>query len=172
MSTDHATSQVRTTEPVTPAPDSPKPDAYRGWEITWDYGFFTATGPDYDASWEGEEDGWVDNGQRVTARTLEGLYTEIDDWFEEQQDRPHTAAEPLSAGNSELEPDGQGNPSCSDDRQGGPGREVGGRAALFASSNQRGQRDVRGGDQQDDQVSDGGRGVSTSSATLKSGGAS
>lgn len=80
---DHAASQVRATELVTPAPDSPKPDTYRGWEITWDYGCFTATSPDYDASWEGEEDGWVDNGQRVTGRTRADLEAEVDAWFEE-----------------------------------------------------------------------------------------
>lgn len=57
---------------------------YRGWAITWDYGHYTATGPDYDASYEGEEDGWVDNGHRVSARTRDGLIEEIDAWFEEQ----------------------------------------------------------------------------------------
>lgn len=61
----------------------PSADIYRAWEITWDYGQFTATGPDYDASWEGEEDGWVDNGQRVSARTREDLITEVDAWLEE-----------------------------------------------------------------------------------------
>lgn len=66
-----------------PAADSPASDSHRGWVITWDYGFYTATSPDYDASWEGEEDGWVDNGQRVTARTRDGVISEIDNWFEE-----------------------------------------------------------------------------------------
>lgn len=56
---------------------------HRGWLIDWDYGYFTATSPNYDASYEGEEDGWIDNGQRVSARTLEGLFAEIDAWFEE-----------------------------------------------------------------------------------------
>lgn len=64
---------------------TPKPDAYRGWAITWDYGFYTGTGPDYDASYEGEEDGWVDNGQRVSARTREGVIEEIDAWFAERE---------------------------------------------------------------------------------------
>lgn len=58
-------------------------DDYRGWSIDWDYGRFTATGPNYDASWEGEEDGWVASGGRVEARTREALIEEIDDWIEE-----------------------------------------------------------------------------------------
>lgn len=72
----HADAQLRATESVTPG--------HRGWSIEWDYGYFTATGPDYDASYEGEEDGWVDNGQRVSARTWEGVIEEIDAWFAER----------------------------------------------------------------------------------------
>lgn len=49
------------------------------WPEPW-----TAIGPNYDASYEGEEDGWVDNGEKVTASTLEGLISEIDAWFEEK----------------------------------------------------------------------------------------
>lgn len=79
----HAASQLRATETVTPAADSPAPDQHRGWTITWDYGHFTATGPNYDASYEGPEDGWVDNGHIVTARTRDDLIAEIDAWFEE-----------------------------------------------------------------------------------------
>jgi hypothetical protein len=60
------------------------PKDYRGWSISWDYGYFTATGPDYDASWEGEEDGWVDNGHIVSARTIEDLREEVDAWIEER----------------------------------------------------------------------------------------
>lgn len=59
---------------------------HRGWIIAWDYGQFSATGPDYDASYEGEEDGWVDNGHRVFARTRDGLIEEIDAWFEDRAD--------------------------------------------------------------------------------------
>lgn len=81
---DHAASQIRATKAVTPADDSPPPDQHRGWTITWDYGHYTATGPDYDASWEGEEDGWVDNGHRVSSRTREGVIEEIDTWIEER----------------------------------------------------------------------------------------
>lgn len=54
------------------------PKEYRGWSISWDYGYFTATGPNYDASYEGEEDGWVDNGERCSARTWVDLKDEID----------------------------------------------------------------------------------------------
>ena len=64
---------------------SPAKDTYRGWSITWDYGRFQATGPNYDASWEGEEDGWVASGGAVEARTREDLIEEIDAWIEEHQ---------------------------------------------------------------------------------------
>lgn len=69
------------TNTVTPTERAP---TYRGWSITWDYGHFTATSPNYDASYEGPEDGWVDNGQRVTARTKEGVQSEVDGWIESQ----------------------------------------------------------------------------------------
>ena len=62
---------------------SQKPDTYRGWSISWDYGRFTAAGPNYDASWEGEEDGWIASGGSAEARTREGLIEEIDAWIEE-----------------------------------------------------------------------------------------
>ena len=77
---DHAASQNRATKAVTPQ------DTYRGWRIEWDYGQFSATGPDYDASWEDEEDGWKDNGHRVFARTRADLKEEVDAWFEEHSD--------------------------------------------------------------------------------------
>lgn len=70
----HAAAQVRATDSVTPG--------HRGWSIAWDYGYFTATGPNYDASYEGPEDGWVDNGQCVSARTWEGVIEEINAWLE------------------------------------------------------------------------------------------
>jgi hypothetical protein len=62
---------------------APKADTHRGWEIGWNYGRFTATGPNYDASWEGEEDGWVASGGSVEARTREDLIAEIDAYIEE-----------------------------------------------------------------------------------------
>lgn len=66
---------------------------YRGWKISFDpppipvRSFdWQATHPDYDASYEGEEDGWVDNGLKVNAATYEDLLLEIDcaqdDWDE------------------------------------------------------------------------------------------
>lgn len=58
---------------------------WKGWEVVWDYGQWWGTSPDYDASWEGEEDGWVGNGQRVSSRTLAGCLEEIDCWLEENQ---------------------------------------------------------------------------------------
>jgi hypothetical protein len=73
-------SHAKVTKAVTP--DVPG-ITYRGWAITWDYGYYTATSPNYDASYEGEEDGWQDNGQRVTARTLDDLHCEVDGWFED-----------------------------------------------------------------------------------------
>ena len=61
---------------------------HRGWAISFEYGYFNAYGPDYDCSWEGEEDGWVSNGHHVTARTREGLIEEIDAWFDENDPTP------------------------------------------------------------------------------------
>ena len=40
---------------------------------------FEATHDDYDASWEGEEDGWVSNGLHTSAKTIEGLLEEIEE---------------------------------------------------------------------------------------------
>jgi hypothetical protein len=54
-------------------------ESYRGWAITWNYGYYTAISPNYDASWEGDEDGWVDNGEKCSERTLEDLYASIDE---------------------------------------------------------------------------------------------
>lgn len=62
-------------------------DTYRGWIISqgrWPEPAWSATGPNYDASYEGEEDGWVDNGEKADAPTREALITEIDAWFEER----------------------------------------------------------------------------------------
>ena len=63
----------------------PKADTYRGWTISYDpppipiRDFdWTATHPDYDASYEGPEDGWVDNGLKASARTRDALLEEID----------------------------------------------------------------------------------------------
>lgn len=68
----------RVTKTVAPNGD------YRGWSISWDYGEYSATSPNYDASYEGPEDGWVDNGERVFARTLPDLYSEVDAFLAEK----------------------------------------------------------------------------------------
>lgn len=67
-----------------------KPSKYRGWSISYSMkpipirGFdWEATHPDYDASWEGEEDGWVDNGLKASAATYEELCEQIDELQEE-----------------------------------------------------------------------------------------
>lgn len=72
----HAAAQARVSELVTPG-------EYRGWRLDFEYGYHTATHPDFDASWEGEEDGWVGSHPTLTARTQRDLFAEIDAWFEE-----------------------------------------------------------------------------------------
>lgn len=65
-------------------------DTYRGWSIhrgRWPEPEWSATSPNYDASWEGEEDGWVDNGEKANAPTRDALIEEIDAWFEEHGQR-------------------------------------------------------------------------------------
>ena len=62
------------------------PDTYRGWTISqgrWPEPAWSATGPNYDASYEGEEDGSVGNGEAANAPTRAALIAEIDAWFEE-----------------------------------------------------------------------------------------
>ena len=64
----------------------PKPETYRGWKIhqgRWPEPAWYAISPNYDASWEGEEDGWVDNGEKADADTYDALIEEIDNWFED-----------------------------------------------------------------------------------------
>lgn len=59
-------------------------DTYRGWTIhqgRWPEPAWSAFGPNYDASWEGEEDGWVDNGEKAEADTRAALLDEIDEFF-------------------------------------------------------------------------------------------
>lgn len=61
-------------------------DKHRGWVIyrgRWPEPEWTATSPNYDASYEGPEDGWVSNGEHVSAATREELIEEIDNWIEE-----------------------------------------------------------------------------------------
>ena len=64
---------------------------YRGWEIEPAYVGWSATHPDFDASWEGEEDGWVGNGLCVHGMTIEQVKAEVDEKIEEaghSPDRP------------------------------------------------------------------------------------
>lgn len=61
-------------------------ESYRGWHVArgrWPEPAWIAVSPNYDASYEGPEDGWVDNGERADAPTRELLIAEIDAWFEE-----------------------------------------------------------------------------------------
>jgi hypothetical protein len=49
------------------------------WEhLAFEYGRWTTTHENYDASWEGEEDGWADNGLMCEGRTLEELADEVE----------------------------------------------------------------------------------------------
>ncbi len=60
---------------------------HQGWSISFDLKpipcrdfDWTATHPDYDASYEGEEDGWVATGGIEHAATYEELIAAIDQW--------------------------------------------------------------------------------------------
>jgi hypothetical protein len=75
----HADAQIRATNSVTQ-------DSHRGWSIhrcEWTNGWY-AIGPNYDASYEGPEDGWVDNGEKADAATRAALIEEIDAKLEER----------------------------------------------------------------------------------------
>lgn len=59
-------------------------DDYKGWSISPPEGlcpFWIATSSNYDASYEGPEDGWVDNGEMVEAKTYKDLLVEIEDFI-------------------------------------------------------------------------------------------
>ena len=61
-------------------------DTHRDWDIwqgRWPEPAWSATSPNYDASYEGPEDGWVSNGESVTANTREELIAEIDEYIAE-----------------------------------------------------------------------------------------
>lgn len=63
------------------------PTTYRGWTIHYEdwARCYEAVGPNYDAEWLGEEDGWEDNGHRVQAASLRGIYAEIDAFYGDDQ---------------------------------------------------------------------------------------
>lgn len=70
-------------------------DTHRGWSISHDHPpvpvrdmDWSATSPDYDASYEGPEDGWVASGTRLTAATREDLVALIDDEIDGGDERP------------------------------------------------------------------------------------
>ncbi len=59
---------------------------YKGWSIEVDPCMgrvWTATGPNYDASYEGPEDGWVSNGESVSANSYKDLLVEIEGYIDE-----------------------------------------------------------------------------------------
>jgi len=56
---------------------------YRGGRVDFEYGWYTWTGPNYDADLEDGE--WRDNGERCTARTLNDLQIEVDTFIEEYE---------------------------------------------------------------------------------------
>lgn len=54
-------------------------ERYPDWEhFSYEYGRWTALHVNYDADYQGEEDGYVDNGLKAEGRTLEELCEEID----------------------------------------------------------------------------------------------
>ena len=68
-------------------------DTYRGWSISYDPPpiparncDWQAVHPDYDASWEGEETGWTDNGLKAAAASREDLIAEIDELQDEWEE--------------------------------------------------------------------------------------
>lgn len=66
-------------------------ETYKGWSIYRDTNcplpgeYWCATGPDYDASYEGPEDGWVHSGGYVSGSTREECENAIDDWIEDHE---------------------------------------------------------------------------------------
>jgi hypothetical protein len=61
------------------------------WDIGFEYGSYVATHENYEASWEGEEDGWRGNGLLVTGRTLKELVSEIENCEEGMTDAQEKA---------------------------------------------------------------------------------
>lgn len=59
---------------------------YRGWSISWGYGYYTATGPDYEPDFDDERGFFNGPGcELVTDRTYFGVCHEVDTWFEEHE---------------------------------------------------------------------------------------
>ena len=69
------------------------PTAYRGWSVSFDPPpipirscDWRATHPDYDASYEGDESGWVDNGLKAEAGSFDDLCAQIDELQDEWEE--------------------------------------------------------------------------------------
>jgi len=58
---------------------------YGEWTFSWDYGQYWAVHDNYDASYEGPEDGWVDNGLRLSSPTIDGLRAELEEYYLENE---------------------------------------------------------------------------------------
>ena len=52
--------------------------AFPDWRICFEYGYWTAVHDDFEADWQGEEDGWVGNGLNTSGRTPADLAAEIE----------------------------------------------------------------------------------------------
>jgi hypothetical protein len=59
------------------------PDTYRKWAISFNYGW-CATHDDFDASWQGVEDGWVGNGLQIRGYPSRDALIEEINAFEEE----------------------------------------------------------------------------------------
>lgn len=71
---------------IVAAHGAPNKWEHRGWSIAagrWPEPAYTAVSPNYDASYEGPEDGWVSNGEAVSADSYAGVIEAINDWFQE-----------------------------------------------------------------------------------------
>lgn len=53
-------------------------ERYKGWVIEFEYGWYTGVGPNFEGDYQGEEQGWVGNGEMVSARTIADVRIEID----------------------------------------------------------------------------------------------
>lgn len=72
---------------------------YLGWEVSPAYVGWVATHPNFDASYEGPEDGWVGNGLQVNGNTLDEVHAEIRLMIEEDPEHcsvPFTNADMLT----------------------------------------------------------------------------
>lgn len=69
------------------------------WTFDFEYGYHTATHDNYDASYEGPEDGWVDNGHQLFAKDRSDLAIEIT-VFEEEHGYSLTFPELATEGTS------------------------------------------------------------------------